>query len=157
MSNQEILKSINSKRFMLLSFVNTRMTSQEPIHAWVTWYFLWAIILELIIKIFYELEYKKHAPFTHDVYKLYNWFSAETKKFIEEKYNEARRKKQDFYKNNNINDVTIHELSDVLKENPKLIKDFKYNAMWVKANYAIDGIFLKEIFDEIDKRIKNIK
>lgn len=157
MNNEEILKSISSKKFMLFSFANTRMTSQEPLYAGVTGYFIVAIMTELIIKIFYELDNLKQAPFTHDIHKLYNWFSTETKKNIEEKYNEARKRSQEFYKNQKITDVIIHELNDVLKENPKLIKDFKYNAMWVKANYAIDWIFLKEIFDEIDKRIKIIK
>lgn len=157
MEKDNLLKLINSKKFMLLSFVNTKMESQEPLHASVTWYFLQAIVLELIIKIFYELEHKKQAPFTHEIYNLYEWFSTKTKEFIEKKYNDARIKKQIFFRNNNINDVIIHELKDVLKVNPQLIKDFKYNAIWAKANYAIDWLFLKEIFDEIDERIVKIK
>ena len=152
--NIDIKELIKHKKFMLVCFISTRL-SGDPLQSGVTWYYLQSVILELIIKIYYELDVQKEAPFTHDLLKVFGYLNEDTKRFIEQKFNEARERKEEIFKRIT-DDVIHHELHEVLALNQNLIKNLKYDAMGVKANSSADGIFYKEIVENIERKNNNL-
>ncbi|MEP3389390.1 MAG: hypothetical protein ABJO02_14445 [Reichenbachiella sp.] len=122
----------------------------------VTNHFLLSVILELIIKTFYELDNQETAPFTHNLTKVFEKLSNESKTELTTSYDRARNRKCELFKISNIANVEFHSLDKVLANNETTVKNFKYDAMETNSNSSIDNIFLKETFELLDKKIAEI-
>jgi len=153
MKDVEIQEQVKKKLFLLNSFLHTASLpsggeSDSALKHSVTVHFLQSVVMELIIKVFFELDCKKAAPFTHNLPKIYKNLSADTKSMLEEKFNEARKRREQQFAMIS-SDVVFHSLSDVLINNEKTVKNFKYDAMAVQFNSSADNAFYKEVIDYI--------
>lgn len=157
MQPAEIKAQVQRKRFLIDSFLfttnlNYPASPDAALRHNVTTHFLQAVILELIIKILFELDNNKAAPFTHNLVKIYRDIRDDTKVVLTKSYNEARERRRIQFTNAKIEDVQFHPLDDVLSNNEKTVKNFKYDAMGVKSNSSVDGVFYSEVFKYIDER-----
>jgi hypothetical protein len=157
----EIKKLVDSKKFLVSSFIFTASLRSEgdkdaALKHGVTGHFLQAVILELIIKILFELDTHNAAPFTHNLGKLYPKLGTETKKMLTESYDKARGRRRKQFPDANIKDVHFHPFGDVLDNNEKTVKNFKYDAIGVKSNSSVDGVFYSEVLKYIDNRLDKI-
>lgn len=157
-TTEEIRKQTHTKLFIIDSFRYTisLLPNNNPdliLKHNVTVYFLNSIILELLIKILYEIDCKEEAPFTHNLSKIYEKLNIDTRDIFEKKYNKARKRKNQLFAKIPDN-IKFHSLATVLANNEKIIKNFKYDAMAVSSNYSIDDIFYNEIIDYIKIKIK---
>lgn len=59
----------------------------------VTTHFLQAIIMELIIKTLFELNYKETAPYSHNILKVFNSLNQDTRSELATLYDRARIRK----------------------------------------------------------------
>lgn len=156
MNSEEIEQVVFTKVFLTKCFLHTaslpsRSTrNSEMLHS-VTGHYLQAIVLELFIKIFYELDVGKIAPFTHNLPNIFLTLEKETKEFLEEKYENARNRRINEFEGID-SDITFHPLNEVLAQNEILVKNFKYDAKGTPTNYSLDQIFYTEIFRCIDQK-----
>ncbi len=132
MKNEEIRKQVNKKIFLIRSFLYTSSLppGEGPDSALkhsTSSHFLQSVVLELIIKMIYELSLKKAAPYSHNVLKMYNDLDKQARKFLEERFNQARDRKKKMFSEID-KSVIFHSLTDVLDSNEKTIKNFKYDA-----------------------------
>jgi hypothetical protein len=118
-----------------------------------TAHFLRAIILELIIKIQFELDNNKKAPFIHDLEELYSCLEEDTQKMLTDNYDEARERYRKWFVAAEIEDVHFHPLEKVLANNKTTVVHFKYDAMAVDSNDVIDEAFCSAVFKHVDKRL----
>ena len=159
MQGAEIANAVRKKCFLIKAFLfSASLPSGEApdsvLKHGVTSHFLQAMVLELLVKIFFELDTNREAPFTHNLPKLYKKLRSATQQHIEAKYNEAHERKcQRFVQ---VPDVTFHPFSDVLQNNEKTVKNFKYDAMGVDSNSAFDSTFFQEVFAYIDQRVDQL-
>jgi len=157
MKNEEIKENISKKMFLIKSFLFTASmsTGANPLgvlsHG-VTTYFLQSIVMELIVKILYEINFKKPAPFNHNILKIFNSLNKEYKEFVELKFTEAIERRNKQFKGID-KDVQFHNFKDVLTSNEKIIKDFKYEAKAAKTNSSVDNIFYNEVMNFINKQL----
>jgi len=160
LKDEELKQLVSKKMFLIDCFLvtGTLKTENNPdliLKHGVTNYFLGSVILELLIKILYELDYKKQAPFTHNILKIFEELKQQTKSIVQEKYDQARKRKEEVFKKID-KSVTFPPLHEVLTSNEQFIKDFKYNAMASKTNSAIDGVFYNEIIGLINSEVKKL-
>ncbi len=155
MEDAQIVEEVRKKRFLIDAFLYSASlpSGGEPEgtlkHA-VTGHFLQAVVLELIIKTFYELDLKKRAPFTHDVEKLYQELPRESRAFLESAFDEARERRRKQF--SGVEDVEFHPLQDVLRNNEMTVKNFKYDAMAVPSNSSADGDFYRAVLQHIKNK-----
>ena len=159
MTQDEIKEVVKKKHFLVGSFLYTASlpcgdAPEQVLKHYVTGHFLQAVVLELIIKLLYELDLNKNAPFTHNIMNLFNELKQETKDLLELRFDEARNRRRKQFQG--IKDVKFHPLQDVLINNEMTIKNFKYDAMGVHSNSSADGIFYNEVFKYIDKKVKEL-
>jgi hypothetical protein len=151
----EFKERIRKRRFLMDAFLYTsslRGGSDEKsvLKQAVTGYYLQAVVLELVIKMLYELDRKKAAPFSHRLGDIFHAINQESQEFLEARFDEARdRRRKQFAK---FEDVVFHPLGQVLSNNERIVRDFKYEAVGVPVNSAADGRFYREICDYIDGR-----
>lgn len=156
MQSEEIKMHVHRKRFLIDAFLHTASLpsgtgSKAVLRHSVTVHFLQAIVLELIVKMLYELDLRKSAPFTHNLTKLFNELSKETKDYLVAKFDEARdRRRQQF---STINDVEFHSFQIVLANNEKTVINFKYDAKGVPSNSSADDAFYMKVFEYIDSKV----
>lgn len=123
MQDAEVERQVKKKRFLIDAFLCTSSikASDGPDkvlkHA-VTSHFLQAVILELIIKLLYELNQKDTAPFTHNILRVFNELNQDTKDHLVSKFDKARARQQEQF--GGIDDVQFYPLEDVLANNKKL-------------------------------------
>ena len=160
MKIEDLQNLISKKVFLIESFLVTGnlKTDDNPdlvLRHGVTNYFLSSVILELFIKILYEIEFKEQAPFTHNILKIYEQLSTDTKILVRTKYDEARERREAIFKkvDNTVSFPPIHKL---LESNEDFVKNFKYDAMASKTNSAIDGKFYDELFGFINAERDNL-
>ena len=160
MQDAEVAEFVRKKQYLVNAFLFSGSlppgAGPDPArkHA-VTGHFLQAVVLELLVKMLFELDMKKQAPFTHNLPKVYKELKASTQKHVEDSYDLAReRKRQQF---SNIPDVTFGSLADVLRNNEKTVKNFKYDAMGDDSNSAVDAEFYNEILSYIDQRVSQLR
>ena len=158
MDNAEITERARKKRFLIDAFLHTSSHAggkrpNEALKNAVTAYFLKAVILELIVKILYELDTKTEAPFTHNLAKLFGNLNLDTQKEVTDRFNEARERQKMHTQYLGIDNLAFHPLENVLEDNETTIKNFKYDATGVKSNSSADSIFYRDIFVYLDKRV----
>ncbi|MDN3562719.1 hypothetical protein [Vreelandella neptunia] len=159
MQGAEVAEAVRKKRFLINALLFSASLpsgggSDPALKHAVTGHFLQAVVLELLVKIFYELDTNKGAPFTHNLPRIYRDLKSATQQHIEAKYDEARERKRKLFVQ--IPDVTFHPFSDVLRNNEKTVKNFKYDGMGVDSNSAFDSTFFQEIFSYIDQRVDQL-
>lgn len=159
MQDAEIVEEVGRKRFLIDAFLYSaslpagRGPDASLKHA-VTGHFLQAVVLELIIKAFYELDLRRRAPFTHNVVRLYRQLRQESREFLESAFEEAReRRGQQF---SGIEDVEFHPLEHVLQNNETTVKNFKYDAKGVPSNSAADGTFYRIVRQRIEDKVDEL-
>jgi HEPN domain-containing protein len=160
MQDAEIAELVRKKRFLINAFLFSGSLSpgagpDSALKHAITGHFLQAVVLELLVKILFELDTKKQAPFTHNLPKVYKELDSTTRKKIEDSYGLARERKRQLFAN--IPDVTFGPLSDVLRNNETIVKNFKYDAMGVESNSAFDAEFYNEISSYIDQRVSELR
>ncbi len=158
----DIQERVRKKRFLIDCFLYSPPLpkgsgEEEALKRGVRDHFLISVILELIIKILYELDRKEKAPYSHDLIKIFDPLEPETKAFFKTAFERAKKRHQELFKKNNIHDVTSHPLEDVLRANEGIIKNFKYDAMGSKANNSADNIFYIEVMNFIDQKSAELK
>lgn len=151
---EELNKLVSKKFFLIECFLATGklQTENDPdtiLKHGVTNYYLSSVILELLIKILYELEFRKQAPFKHNILKIYEQLSTDIKSFVRAKYDEARKRKEKIFKEID-STVSFPPFHQLLESNEDFIKNFKYDAMGSKTNSAVDGVFYVEMFNFIN-------
>jgi len=151
---EELNKLVSKKFFLIECFlaIGKLQTEDNPdqiLKHGVTNYYLNSVILELLVKILYELEFRKQAPFTHNIHKIYEQLSSDIKSFVRSKYDEARKRKEKIFKEID-STVSFPPFHQLLKSNEDFIKNFKYDAMGSKTNSAVDGEFYIEMFNFIN-------
>ena len=160
MQNAQIIKLVKDKVFLIDSFLltsslNPSAESERVLRHAVTGIFLNSVVMELIVKIYYELDHKKLAPFSHNVLNLFNQLKSKTRNDLVEAYNEARDRKYKAFENIE-GDFTFPPIEDVLKENEKIIKNFKYSPTAGTSNSSVDGAFYEKIMNDIKERAKEL-
>lgn len=117
MNNTEPREQSNKKLFLINSFLHTcslksNNNPNDILKYAVSNYFLQAVVLELIIKILYELDQKDTAPFTHNILKIFNKLNQNTKDHLISMHEKARmRHKQQFIKIDWIHSKQISHLA----------------------------------------------
>ena len=154
MKVEELQNLVSKKIFLIECFLATGklQTGDNPdlaLRHGATNYYLGSVILELLIKILYELEFRKQAPFTHNILNIYEQLSTDTKLFVRTKYDEARNRQETIFAKID-NDVSFPPFHQLLESNEDFIKNFKYDAMGSKTNSAVDGEFYAELFNFIN-------
>lgn len=157
MKGEEIKKIVSKKMFLIECFLSTAKlksngSPDSVLKLGVTNYFLGSVILELLIKILYELEHKKQAPFTHNILKIFEQLDTKTKSFVRAKYDAARKRQEKIFERIN-DEVLFPPFHKLLESNERFIKNFKYDAMGSKINSAIDGKFYTELFNYINEEV----
>jgi len=158
LNNVDIKKLVSSKLFLMESFIFTIHALKEKelpdvaLKKGVTAYYLGSVILELIVKILFELDHKKTAPFHHNIFKIYAQLEKNTKNDIEQIYNNSIMRRKEAFKNIDT-EVKFPKLCEVLKVNEKMIKNFKYDGIGHSLNNAADGQFYNEIIQIL--KLKN--
>lgn len=161
MNDEEIKQLVSRKMFLINCFLytSTLKPGENPelalMHG-VTGYYLRSIILELFVKILYELDLKKQAPSIHNVLKIFNQLKEDTKSIVVSKYDEARERKVQIFKTVDPS-VTFPSFQEVLSTNEAVVKNFKYDAMGAKSNSPVDGVFYQELVNVINERTDKIK
>ncbi len=155
----EIKQQVQKKRFLIDAFLYSASLPSgagrdQVLRHSVTRYYLQAVVLELVIKMFYELDLRKPAPFTHNLVNLFNELNKETKDFGVAKFDEARNRRRKQFEQ--IKDVEFHPLQDVLANNEMIVKNFKYDVIGVPSNSSVDGTFYDEVFKYIDRKISDL-
>ena len=158
MQNYELSPGLHQKRFLIGSFLHSINLpgSDDPkllLKQRVTNHFLEAMVLELLIKMLFEMDQRQDAPYTHQLPKIYEKLNKATQAVIEESYDKVRHRTQKMFSRSQIPDVIIHPLDTILKENEKLVKNFKYDAQATGSNPVFDNRFYKEILSYIDHRM----
>lgn len=149
--------SIRSKTFMMESFLLTASLSpnQHPetvLRHKVTSTFLMSLMLELTLKCFYEIEYDKRAPFTHDCSMLFEQLSVDTQAWLVTEFDDARERTREKF-SAVPDDIVFHELEEVLSSNAGIVRDFKYDAQGSRTNSSADGKFFEDVISEIKRRV----
>ena len=158
MGDAEIMERVRKKKFLMDAFLHTcsHAGGQGPDSALkndVTSHFLQAVIFELMVKTLYELDVKAEAPFTHDLTKLFGGLNSDTQNELINRFNEARERQKKQFDKMGIVDVAFHALEDILSNNEKTIKNFKYDAIGVRSNTSADGTFYHDMFTYMDNRV----
>lgn len=156
MNDEEIKQLVSKKMFLIncFQFTSSLKPGEGPEPALkhgVTGYYLQSIILELFVKILYELDFKEQAPFTHNVLSIFNQLKEDTKSFVVSKYDEARERNVKIFKTIDPS-VTFPPFQEVLSANETFVKNFKYDAMGSKSNSSVDGTFYQELVHVINER-----
>lgn len=160
MQDAELSESVKKKRFLINAFLHTASLPSGSCpdmilkHA-VTRHFLQAVTLELLIKMLFELDQQNGAPFTHNLPKLYGKLKKSTRAFIEEKYDDAQKRRRRQF--SQIPNIKFHSLDTVLTNNEKTVKNFKYDALAADSNSSVDYVFYNEIFSYIDQRLRELR
>jgi len=157
LNDEEIIQIASKKMFLINCFLFTSALNPgegpEPtLKHGVTGYYLQSIILELFVKIFYELDFKEQSPFTHNILNIFKQLKKDTRSLFRSKYDEARERKVKAFEKVDTS-VTFPPLEDVLAANEAFVKNYKYDAMGSKSNSSVDGIFYQELVNSINKRI----
>jgi hypothetical protein len=157
MRNAPIAELVQKKTFLISAFLHSASLPSgggpdSTLKHAVTGHFLQAVMLELIIKAFYELDLRKAAPFNHDIATLFQQLTQGTKNFLNLRFDEAReRQKRQFV---GIDDIKFHSLQEVLSNNEKTVKNFKYDAMGAGSNSSADGEFYREVLQSIQAKVE---
>lgn len=155
MNSKDLKISVEEKKFMLEAFLYAISNIDFRPEYYVVPLYLRAFILELIIKIFYELDQKKPSKKTHNILEIFQNLNDDSKKFIESKFNEVR--KNNIKKFETIDKAVIfHTLEEVLKSNHVMVTNFKYDGKFNRLNPSTNDIFYKEILRQIKDRVKNL-
>ncbi len=133
-----------------------------------TCYFLSAIIFELLIKIFYELENEQPCKKTHDLKEIYNELASKDKEFIKSRY-------EILSKNNELKEIekkariVYCNLDEAIDINENIVVHFKYDSKINKKNSVFNNLvrghktiftipnnisesFFTELLDNINRR-----
>lgn len=169
----EAVQSFSKSEKMLLTIKPLNQNRREqflqndylPINE--TCYFLNAVIFELLIKIFYELETNKVCEKTHNLKKIYDKLSDTNKKFIRDEYQKVKNKLK---KDMSQADITYCNLNEALKQNHKIVTDFKYKMQIDLKNVAfynlvvnngtifvVPNMLYEIFFNNLLKRAQSIK
>ena len=111
---------------------DTRYTRKMTAH------FLYAVVLELCIKIIWEIEHNTPPKPNHDIFSRYRELSKESRQAISDMYDtqvqntENTISRANFGVVDNKGDVVnlciqLQSLEDALKSNPQTMRDFKYD------------------------------
>ena len=93
-----------------------------------TCYFLNSVILELLIKIFWEIEKSKECPHTHSIENLYSQLSKDSQDFLSSKYTELKIQLEHKINSSSPNDLGLNysNFETILSSNKKVVMDYKY-------------------------------
>lgn len=160
MKNDELKQLVSQKMFLIECFLftgtlKTKNNQDQVLKHGVTNYYLGSIVLELFVKILFELNFKKQAPFTHNALKVFEGLKNPTKSFVRSKYDEARERKVEIFKKID-KTVSFPPLHQVLEANENFIKNFKYNATASKSNTSADAIFYNELIRYINNELAKL-
>ena len=153
-------RQVNKKLFLLDSFLLTaglrpNDNPQAVLKHAVTGYFLQSLALELILKMLFELDCRKTAPFTHDLPALFSELDRSTKTFLEDRFNEARERQVHQFASAS-EDFQFQSLDDVLAANESTVKNFKYDAVATRSNSSADALFYREVVEFIEDKLNNL-
>lgn len=136
MKEHDIQDLVRKKLFLIDCFlfngsINPGKGEDPALKHGVTNYYLTSVILELHIKVLFELDTLQKAPYTHNVLSIYEKLNDETKFFVRASYDRARARKKEIFKNID-KSVTFPPLHQVLQANESFIKNL--NMMrWVRS------------------------
>ncbi len=159
--NEKIKEDIISKFKTAKNFNKTSLELLEELkknnfknkHNLITIIFLHFNILELIIKIVYEIDKDKIAPYTHNIFKIYNDLSERYQKYLENEFEKINIKSKKILTSTNIK---YNSFKDVLKSNENNIKNFKYTSK-ISENTTLLFSYINKILNKIENEfIKTI-
>ena len=117
-------------------------------------FYLQSLVLELTIKIFYQLDLKKTHKRTHDIEALFKVLKFDTRNFITNEFNKnVQNNLSKFPK-----DLDIYEpkLEEALQNNADMVKNFKYTPK-LRNGSIIQTPLLEVLHNEIKKRIEDLE
>ncbi len=161
MDKDEILNLVKPKNHLMHSFWHTlsRDPGKDPkdfLLFTTTGYFLRHLILELMIKILFELDNRKQAPTNHRIFDQFKKLKEKTQRELIENYDKARNREDTLIKKRGENKVLFPPFQTVLQVNPKVVVAFKYDAKGRKENFALDYHFMMDIHEMIQQRLKQL-
>lgn len=161
MDNQEQIQShIEHELFCLksnlhaLNLINGGMNRQERLNYVPSKIFIEAISFELIIKLFYLLDKSEFHGKNHDINNLFNKLNPESKKIIEEKFDETVVKAAKDFANKIGEEMYIPVFQEALSHNKKIVMDFKYDSK-LENGSIVNTAFIEGMFSEVESRINN--
>ena len=114
----------------------------------------YAIVLELVIKVIWELDNKRPCEHTHNIYKLYGELSEKSKRQIETIYDNnavilANQEGKDKQGNTiRLGDlVSLQTLQEGLQANEETMKDYKYDGRLRGKSSALGSVIWDENID----------
>lgn len=117
-------------------------------------HFMQAISLELMVKILYIADHKQSAPLSHEIKNLFNSLNDDTKEFIENLYNEARKRHQALFEGKASEEtITFPTLIKILEQNEDMIQDIKHDAILKADKFAMDGEFYQNVFAYLRNKV----
>lgn len=133
-------------------------------------YFLNAVVFELIVKIFYEIDNNKECPRHHNLKNIYKELSGESQKFVKDKYEELKKETENFLRVKNDDsslELSYADFQKVLKTNGEIVMHRKYDmkldsnnavfnnmVVFEGSHYTIPYSICEKIFSEILNKIK---
>lgn len=158
MSNDIQSKRTMITHFLTGTFLNTGNETEPLSRAAVSW-FLERIILEILIKIIYELDTGGEAPHHHNILELFQKLNIEVRGNIEAIYDRARTQQEECF-SNMAERPPLPSFQDVLKTNRHIVTTFKYEATVMPTprgpeypdspNFAFSALFMNEMNGLID-------
>ncbi|MDO3386332.1 hypothetical protein QWI17_10825 [Gilvimarinus sp. SDUM040013] len=114
-----------------------------------TCYFLNAVVFELIVKIFWEIDNGRECRHTHLLDKLYPELSDWSRAFLENQYitlkNEVESTLKDAKGKSDLN-ITYADLESALVTNKEVVMDYKYEMKPNSSNSVFDSIVTSQDF-----------
>lgn len=114
-----------------------------------TCYFLNAVVFELIVKIFWEIDNGRECRYTHLLDKLYPELSDGSREFLENQYITLKNEVESTLKNakgkSDLN-ITYADLESALVTNKKVVMDYKYEMKPNSSNSVFDNIVTSQDF-----------